>query len=841
VATLAALALGFLLPPTINLKHFRAVLSQSLSRSLDRQASVQEVRLRLLPLPGFTFRRLRISDDEEFGAEPILQTQEDGGQYSVATLHLASLWRGRLEIASVSLTQASLNLVRAPDGHWNLERLINRAAEVPSAPTSKKKPETRTRFPYIELKDSRINFKFGAEKKPFTLSESEFALWLAAENRWNVRLRAVPLRTDENISDTGVIKLAGSFDRASRFDQTPFHFQVSWERPEVNAIMRIVRGNDPGWRGAVDLHAELRGTPVDFTDHFSGNIDEFRRYDIARNSSLDLRINCDQHFHTAEGTADSALDFRCKLPLSSGALMANGNFHFGNGSPEYSARLFASEVPVATLVQAMLHAKSTLPADLTGEGRLDGDWSIVRAHGSSVVWKGALAVANAALHSSTLGSPLIFPQTVTLTFEPPTETTSMTSRSQRKPMPQITPARAVLEDFSLDLGGKVEVSASFDLQGYRMNMTGPADLKRLMQAGRAIGLHPPTTDLEGSGLIAAQYSGEWSHFAPPVVSGQLQIRSAVLSVRGFSEPLTVSAGSLKFTGPNFEAEKLDAVFARSGFSFVGNFSGTRQCEHHVICDVTFSLQTDQLDEKVLLGLLSPPTSSGISLPFFSSGHRFDAKWLLEIPSSGTITARHLVIRNVSAKNASAQLQLSSGKVLVHHFTADLFDGKHDGDWTFDFSGPSPRISGEGFIRRARIEMMHATIDEQTATGMLDIDYRLMMSGSNFSQIVASASGGGTFSWHNGSIQNVKSDEETPVNVHFGNWSGHFMIEKQQIALQSTTMDSSSGVQEVTGEISFNQPWNLKFIHSNGMGLADTGAIASPVLWNAKTTATEAPR
>ena len=43
------IALGFLLPPTVNLNHFRVQLSQSLSRSLGRQVSIQDVHLRLLP------------------------------------------------------------------------------------------------------------------------------------------------------------------------------------------------------------------------------------------------------------------------------------------------------------------------------------------------------------------------------------------------------------------------------------------------------------------------------------------------------------------------------------------------------------------------------------------------------------------------------------------------------------------------------------------------------------------------------------------------------------------------------------------------------------------------
>src|SRR5690348_10062395 len=302
LAIALTLALGFLLPPTINLNHFRVQFSESLSRSLGRPVTIEDVRLRLLPLPGFTFRQLRISEDYEFGAEPILQTSEEDGQRSVATLRVSSLWRGRFEIASISLTQASLNIVRSPDGQWNLERLINRAAQVPSAPTSTKQPETRTRFPYIELSDSRINFKFGAEKKPFALSDADFALWLAAENRWNVRLKATPLRTDERVTDTGSIKVSGSFDRAPEFSKTPFHLQVAWERPEVNAITRIARGHDPGWRGTVELDSELKGTPADFTSKLNVSIDEFRRYDIARNAAFNVRVSCDNHFRSEAAT-----------------------------------------------------------------------------------------------------------------------------------------------------------------------------------------------------------------------------------------------------------------------------------------------------------------------------------------------------------------------------------------------------------------------------------------------------------------------------------------------------------------------------------------------------------
>src|SRR6185312_2536480 len=426
--------------------------------------------------------------------------------------------------------------------HWNIERLINRAAQVPSAPTSKKQPERRARFPYIEVTESRINFKVGPEKKPFALADAEFALWLAAENRWNVRLKAIPLRADQNVSDTGAVKVSGSFDRAAQFAETPFHLQVSWQHPEVNAITQIIRGHDPGWRGSTDLVAELKGTPADFSAKLEAGIDEFRRYDIARNSSFDVRVSCEERFRV-EGADDhpgNRLDFNCKAPFNSGMVTALGTVsHLGN-SPEYSVRLVANDVPVSRLVRGLLHAKSTLPDDLSGEGSISGSWLITGGSGLPVAWSGHLTATNGILRSRDLEPALIFPPAVTVDFEP--------ADASALELQQPFVSRAVLEPFAMDLGGNTTISGTFTPNNYRFDVNGPVEWKRLLQVARAIGLHPPPTDLRGTGLLSAQYAGEWRHFAAPTVSAQAQVRSAMLSLRGFSEPLHLTAGKLTLDG-----------------------------------------------------------------------------------------------------------------------------------------------------------------------------------------------------------------------------------------------------------------------------------------------------
>src|SRR5215471_16020235 len=185
---LVVLALAIFLPPNINGVRFRNRLSFNLSAAFGREVKIGSVKYRLFPRPGFDLYDFQVMDDPTFSAEPMLLCGK-----VTADLRLTSLWRGRLEIANLKLENSgdrippSLNLVYL-NGHWNLESLLVRAEQVPSAPTTRKSAEQRPRFPYIEADGGRINIKIGAEKKPYALINTDFAFWLAAENLWHVRL-----------------------------------------------------------------------------------------------------------------------------------------------------------------------------------------------------------------------------------------------------------------------------------------------------------------------------------------------------------------------------------------------------------------------------------------------------------------------------------------------------------------------------------------------------------------------------------------------------------------------------------------------------------------------------
>ncbi len=128
-----------------------------MASSLGRPVRLSSVRLRLLPRPGFVLYDLTVDEDPGFGAEPLLQASS-----VTASIRLLSLWRGRLEINEVSVDEASVNLVRSPEGSWNLESLFRTAATKAGSanPGEKEAPP----FPYIAATNSRVNFKNGVRE-----------------------------------------------------------------------------------------------------------------------------------------------------------------------------------------------------------------------------------------------------------------------------------------------------------------------------------------------------------------------------------------------------------------------------------------------------------------------------------------------------------------------------------------------------------------------------------------------------------------------------------------------------------------------------------------------------
>ena len=256
-------------------------------------------------MPHLTLQNVVVSEDSAFGNEPIIRAN-----VVEANLRLSSLWRS-MEFSRVRFVEPSVNLVRNAEGRWNLEGVLVHAAQVNTAPTAQQHRSDAPRFPYIEATGGRVNIKVGDEKKPFSLVDTDFALWLPSPEQWSVRLIGTPARTNTNLTDSGTLRVEGTLQRAAHMPQVPLSLQASWHNAPLGEATRLLTGDDQGWRGAVQVDASIRGSLGAGRLETDITVDDLRRADFVPEHTLSLHLHCAALADLATATLQNAA---CSLP-----------------------------------------------------------------------------------------------------------------------------------------------------------------------------------------------------------------------------------------------------------------------------------------------------------------------------------------------------------------------------------------------------------------------------------------------------------------------------------------------------------------------------------------------
>jgi hypothetical protein len=128
----AALILGsWGLSAALHLGWGRRPLLARLSASFGRPVQVGYFAFSLLNGLELEAHAVTVGEDPRFGAEYFLHAD----QLTASPRWTQLLLRGRFELGTLSIAHASLNLVRADDGHWNIESWLPAPNGVPGAAT----------------------------------------------------------------------------------------------------------------------------------------------------------------------------------------------------------------------------------------------------------------------------------------------------------------------------------------------------------------------------------------------------------------------------------------------------------------------------------------------------------------------------------------------------------------------------------------------------------------------------------------------------------------------------------------------------------------------------------
>lgn len=827
-ALFLVIALGIFLPPNINGNRFSKRLASALSAGLERQVKIGSVKFRLLPRPGFDLYNFEVLDDPSFSAEPLLMCGK-----VTADLRLTSLWQGRLEIANLQLLNAadqappSLNLVYS-NGHWNLESLLMRAEQVPTAPTAKKSAEQRSRFPYIAADAGRINIKVGPEKKPYALTNTDFALWLASEDQWHVRLEGRPVRTDMNLSDTGVVRLEGDLKRSSGLRQSPVKLQLSWEQAQLGQLTSLVAGQDKGWRGGLDVNVQLVGSLDDLHIAANAGLEGLRRYDIDRGTMLSLNARC-------QGQYNGLLDFDCNLPVSKGALRLAGKIAPG-AHRNYDLSLHADRLPLSAVATFARHSRRSLPQDLDATGTLDAAF-LFHSNESGTESRGNGATSDFEVHSAAISAPIAVsaihfslgaPEAVAAT---PVSNRHKANAATKRIAPP-PPEGLVVEPFAIQLEkpDSAQSHGSFTRTGYSLATKGTAPLQRVLDLGKVAGFAPHLAITRGVADFDVTLSGDWANFTPAKLGGTVRVSNVEAVIPGVKDHLLLASADAQFTDAGTTLTRIAAQFQNSDVVLNGAISKPLICQTPP-CALQFDLGADRLSTEDLAAVLGADQGKW-NLPFLSNTSK-----LPDFAASGTLRFDTLKLGRMAFQKFSAHVEVEKNSLTVNQISARLAEGSAEGSWHIDWSASPLRYSGSGTLTGVSPDRLEMPVLASWISGKGNLKYTLTFAGNDGSQMLGSASGQLEFAVNNGVSQALVLDSSRPTR--FQGLQGSAELNHAVLNLVASKFKAENRIYSMSGSVSLDDR-QAKLTVSDGPNHWEiTGALDKPNVAAPKLRAQEA--
>ena len=801
VALLAILAV-FFVPPFLSINRYKSRITSLMAASLGRPVRLSALRLRLLPRPGFVLYDLTVEEDPAFGAEPLLHAGE-----VVASIRLLSLWRGRLEISEVSVDEASLNLVHSPDGGWNLDPLLQTAASKAEKAIGQG-GHPAPPFPYLEATTSRINFKNGVEKLPFSLVDADVSFWQARPGEWRLRLRGQPARTDLSmeLGDTGVVELEANAQSAPDLRKVPIHLDLEWRDAQLGQLTRLVIGSDAGWRG--DLRGEL---------HLDGTLDAAQittrlraagvhRAEFAPASPMDFDANCGFVYHYIQRELQNLV---CDSPLGNGHIRLAGDLPGSDGLPHFSVEL--DRLPVAAALDALRTVRSNVAPGMEAAGSISGKITYAETPAASESrapssrGPGAPADRSSSVGSSGVraGSqkppakpvPAQGPLTGSFSMEGFQLSGDGLSRPIQAPKMVLAPApgsrgqaQELAGTVAIPAGGAVPLTLNvrLGLNGYQVTARGQAGITRARELASAAGLNqasalnalagdPLTVDLVAQGPWLPPEVNSLSIIPPaatPSGSGsgprhELPNPDAALTAIPATDSLT---GSVTLRNVNWMADYLAShvdiseatlhlnngetswdpiVFSYGPLQGSASLTLPANCDTPQPCPTRFQLQFGDLDAATFqAAVLGAPEKGTLLSSLVDRLHPSAAPvWP---PLEGTVNADSLVLGPVTLRDATADLRILPAGAEIESLDASLLGGSVHGAGALE-TGDKPVYTLTADFEKLNAVAVGQLLGENWRGGPIHAHAKIQISGYTDKDLIASASGTLHLEWRHGSV------------------------------------------------------------------------------------------
>ncbi len=847
LAALAAILAVLIVPPLVSVSHYKSRITRLISASLGRPVRLSSVEVRLLPRPGFVLTDLTVEEDPAYGAEPVLHANT-----VKASIRLLSLWRGRLEIDSISADEASLNLVRTESSGWNLDPLLRTATTQAQSASSAAASGKPFKLPYLDATNSRINIKNGVEKLPFSLLNTDLTFWQESPGLWRIRLRGQPVRTDLSLeqADTGIVRLDANLRQAPKLSQMLVHLDLQWRQAQLGQLTRLLLGADAGWRG--DLSGELHLDNSNDAARIKARLSAFgvHRAEFAPVAPMDFDANCALVAHFSTRAIDNLL---CDSPLGDGHVRLTGNLpgRMPNQPvlPRFTIEL--DRVPVAAGLDALRTFRSGLAPGLEAAGSASGKIAYAPTSSSGAAparsgrrrvrpaqqepLTGAFTIQGLTLSGNGLSQPIRIPK---LLLEP-------------APAPANQPpgaSQALVATVAIPVGAAapLTVSTRLALSGYQIAVRGQVSLRRAGELAHVAAIaNASSLDALSGGPVAVDLAagGPWLAIRPAI---QPAIRPSVQpSIPALAQPPS-SAGSPPATPPdtltgtvtlrnaNWKADYLvspveisqatlhlaagelrwdPVVFSYGPVKGTASITLPAACDAPQPCSPAFQLQFGALDAAVLqtafLGARKPGTLLSTLLERLSPAAAPAWPRL-----QGTVKTESLRLGSVTLDQPAATISTLANEAQITVFDAGLLGGRIHGTGkvhTAESAKDKPSYAFEGQFENLSPPAIGKLLALRCSGGLFNGNGKIELSGFTGDDLAASAKGALHFEWRHGAIAATSASAPIPPALaRFDRWTADAEIANGVLTLTDNQAKRGSRAEPVQASITLADPPKVAF-------------------------------
>jgi hypothetical protein len=634
-----------------------------------------------------------------------------------------------------------------------------------------------------------------------------------------MRLTAQPVRTDFNLTDTGTLQVNGTWQRSGTLSETPLKFTARWDGAQLGELTKLLYGRDIGWRGALLVAADLAGTPADLSINLKASVDNFRRYDIVAQQSLRLATSCQARYSSLQRAVSDVL---CTSPVGRGVISVKGQIQSPTGPRTYDLKLMLDRIPIQSMADLARRSKKNLPDDLTAAGTIDGSFSLRGSQSSreGLEWRGSGSTDHFVLRSAASKNELALG---TVPFGTQSNITPAASKSNSQFQAR-SDIRFIFGPFTIALGkqGSATVLGWATASGYRLGIQGEGAVQRVLQLAEMGGVQVPQMTADGDAKFNFVMAGDWHGFEAPRPTGTVLLRSVKAQLPGMNGIMDIRSANVILDSDSVQVRNVVA-FA-GGANWEGSLSLPRPCHLLSGCPVRFHLRSDTVAAERLHQWLSPINRSRAWYRFAGFGSN-SPSLLSSIHASGTIAAKRLVVRGITATDVSCELEVRDGNLHFSGVTANILGGKHRGDWIGNLAVNPPEFSGTGEFEHITLVQLAEAMHDGWITGMATGSYEFSASGRTAQDWFASGKGMLLFDMRDGSLPHIViATGAGPLRVR--RFTGRLQLQDRTFEFAKGKLETATSSYDVTGNALPGQKLQMKLARSGGGFLID-GTLSSP--------------